>query len=195
MVDRATLEAYDADAVRYAEEWHAQPASADLHTLVRRFFRTGSTADIGCGSGREVAWLNVNGYAAIGYDASKGLLAEARRRYPQYEFRTAALPELAPIAPRSFDNVLCETVIMHLPVEAISASVRRLIDILKDGGIVYLSWRVTAGVDRRENNKRLYSAFGGNLVRDSLDGAAILLDEETVSDSSGKIIHRILARR
>jgi len=40
--------------------------------IVARFFiRSGVTADIGCGSGREVAWLNANGFPAVGFDASK----------------------------------------------------------------------------------------------------------------------------
>jgi trans-aconitate methyltransferase len=82
-MDRSTLAAYDKDAAAFARDWHEQPAPVDLHDIVRRFFiRNGVTADIGCGSGREVAWLNANGFPASGFDASEGLLAEARRRYP-----------------------------------------------------------------------------------------------------------------
>ena len=40
----------------------------------------GYLVDIGCGSGREVAWLNASGFPAAGFDASEGLLAEARAR-------------------------------------------------------------------------------------------------------------------
>ena len=36
---------------------------------------------IGCGSGREVAWLNATGFPAVGFDASEGLLKEACQRY------------------------------------------------------------------------------------------------------------------
>lgn len=194
-MDRATLSAYDSAAVDFARDWHAQPPPTDLQALVRRFFVAGPTADIGCGSGREVSWLNAHGFAASGYDASPGLLAEARRRYPEFKFEQAALPELDAIPPASFANVLCETVIMHLPADAVGASVRRLIDILKHGGILYLSWRVTKDADLRDNNGRLYSAFGSDIVRRELAGAAILLDEEVVSASSGKLIHRIVARR
>ena len=194
-MDRATLDAYDTAAPDFAKDWHDQPPPADLHEVVRRFFIKGLTADIGYGSGREIFWLNANGYPAIGYDASQGLLAEALRRYPQGRFEFAALPGLAPIAPRTFHNVLCETVIMHLPADAVGASVRRLIDILKSGGILYLSWRVTKDADLRDNNGQLYSAFDCDVVLRALAGAAILLDEEVVSASSGKNIHRIVARR
>ena len=195
-MDRATLAAYDHDAAAFAEDWHAQPAPVDLQEIVARFFiKGGATADIGCGSGREVAWLNANGYPAKGFDASDGLLAEARSRYPTLEFAHAELPELAGIAANSYDNVLCETVIMHLDRAQIAPSVRRMLDIAKPGGIFYLSWRVTEDADARDKHGRLYAAFDAALVRAELAAATVLLDEEVVSASSGKRIHRLVVRK
>jgi SAM-dependent methyltransferase len=193
-MDKGTLAAYDSDAARFAQDWHDQPAPTDLHALVRRFFARGKTADIGCGSGREIAWLSEEGFPAVGYDASAGLLAEARARYPALDFRSATLPDLAEIAD-SFDNLLCETVIMHLDGAAVGPAVRRLFSLLTPGGTLYLSWRVTEGADLRDAQGRLYASFDGELVRRELSAATILLDEEIVSASSGKRIHRIVARR
>jgi SAM-dependent methyltransferase len=196
-MDRATIGAYDAGAAAFAKDWHEQPAPTDLHALVKRFFHpNGRTADIGCGSGREVAFLAANGFDAMGYDAADALLEQARLRYPRLRFATAALPELAGISDASFDNVLCETVIMHLRRPQILDAVRRLLGILKSGGILYLSWRVTDGADQRDPHGRLYSAFESALIREAIDGAAaLLLDDEPVSASSGKKIHRIVARK
>ena len=195
-MDHPTLGAYDKDAAAYAKDWHEQPAPVDLHGIVARFFMPGGrTCDIGCGSGREVAWLNANGFPAEGFDASDGLLAEARRRYPALNFAPAELPELAGIAASTYDNVLCETVVMHLPSALIAPSVRRMLEIAKPGGVFYLSWRVTEGADYRDANGRLYAAFDAQLARAELAGAALLLDEEVVSASSGKKIHRLVARK
>ncbi|MCC8938778.1 class I SAM-dependent methyltransferase [Bradyrhizobium sp. Arg68] len=195
-MDRATLAAYDKQAAAFAQDWHDQPAPVDLHELVSRYFiKGGATADIGCGSGREVAWLNANGFPAEGYDASDGLLTEARARYPHLRFTHAELPELTGIAAASFDNVLCETVIMHLDPTVIAPSVRRMLDIARPGGVLYLSWRVTNGADLRDVHGRLYAAFDAARVRAELTGAEMLLDEEVVSASSGKVIHRLVVRR
>ena len=195
-MDRLTLAAYDNDAAAFAKDWHAQPVPADLHDIVRRFFiKGGTTADIGCGSGREVAWLNANGFPAVGYDASDGLSAEARARYPHLDFAHAELPELRGIAANTFDNLLCETVIMHLDRALIAPSVARMLDIVKPGGIFYLSWRVTEGADRRDQHRRLYAAFDASLVMTEISAATLLLDEEVVSASSGKKIHRLVVRR
>jgi SAM-dependent methyltransferase len=194
-MDRTTLAAYNDAATAFAADWHAQPPPTDLHALIRHYFHPGLTADVGCGSGREVAWLAANGFPAIGYDASEGLLFEARARYPQHRFEAAALPELSPLAGESFDNVLCETVIMHLAREAIALSLQRMMGILKPGGILYVSWRVTDGADLRDARGRLYAAFDSGLVSAQLAGAAILLDEAAVSASSGQRIHRVVARK
>jgi 2-polyprenyl-3-methyl-5-hydroxy-6-metoxy-1,4-benzoquinol methylase len=195
-VDRKTLAAYDLDAAAFAKDWHDQPAPSDLQEVVERFFvRGGNSADIGCGSGREVAWLNANGFSAAGFDASEGLLAEARRRYPGFKFAAAELPDLKGIGARAYDNVLCETVIMHLDRKQIAASVRRLLDIVKPSGILYLSWRVTEGADQRDAQGRLYAAFDAALVLTELKGTTVLLDEEAVSASSGKKIHRLVVKK
>jgi SAM-dependent methyltransferase len=194
-MDLQTLSAYDAEAKAFARDWHEQPAPTDLHTLIKRFFNSGRTADIGAGSGREVAWLAANGFAAVGYEPSRGLLDEARARYPGLTFHNAALPDLAGVRDTAFDNVLCETVIMHLARAQISASVHRLLAILRPGGILYLSWRVTQNADQRDAHGRLYTAFDADLVRWELRNALVLLDEEVVSASSAKTIHRIVARK
>jgi SAM-dependent methyltransferase len=195
-MDRDTLAAYDSDAAAYAKDWHEQPAPVDLQEIVARFFiKGGSTADIGCGSGREVAWLDANGYPATGYDASDGLLAEARSRYPHLTFAHAELPELKGIESGAYDNLLCETVIMHLGRAQIAPSVRRMLDIVKSGGVFYLSWRVTEEADQRDKHGRLYAAFDAALVRSELSAATTLLDEEVISTSSGKKLHRIVVKK
>jgi len=195
LTDEATRAAYDNASRNFADDWAAQPAPTDLHALVRRYFRPGPTADIGCGSGRDAGWLASQGFPTIGFDASPRLLAEASQRFPEVTFHRAELPDLAGIADGGFTNVLCETVIMHLPREAIPAAVRRLVALLVPGGVLYLSWRVTEGEDRRDEHGRLYAGFPASLVQDALGDAEVLFEEEVGSLSSGKLIHRIVARR
>jgi SAM-dependent methyltransferase len=194
-MDPHTIAAYDRSAGDFAADWHAQPAPDDLHALMRRYFRPGPTADIGCGSGREVAWLNANGYPAVGFDPSEGLLAEARARYPALSFAAGGLPQLAGVPDASFENVLCETVIMHVPVADIPQAVRRLLALVRPGGTLCLSWRVTRGADVRDAHGRLYAAFEPGLVTDALMDVEVLLDAPATSASSGKAVHRVIARK
>jgi SAM-dependent methyltransferase len=195
-MDRQTLAAYDKDAAAFAKDWHEQPPPTDLHGIVKRYFISGGiTADIGCGSGREVAWLNKNGFPAKGFDASEGLLAEARARCRLLDFVHAELPDLSGIAANAYHNVLCETVIMHLERADIAPSVRRMLDIVRPGGVLYLSWRVTEGENLRDKQDRLYAAFEPALVLAELKATTTLLEEEPISASSGKRIHRVVVRK
>jgi SAM-dependent methyltransferase len=194
-MDQRTLTAYDLDAHAFATDWESQPTASDMHAVIKRFFKSGPTADIGCGSGRDAAWLSHAGLPTIGYDPSEGLLAEARRLHPRIRFHRSSLPELHGIANGSLTNVLCETVIMHLRPALITPSVQKLTAILKSEGTLYLSWRVTDGADKRDEYGRLYTAFDPGLVLQALANAEVLLDEQSASVSSGKLIRRIVARK
>ena len=113
-MDPSTLHAYDSSAREFAADWEdEQSPPTDLQALVRQYFLAGKTVDIGCGSGRDADWLTTNGYPTLGVDASSALLDEARSRHPNVSFIEDSLPQLAMLASEQFDNVLCETVIMH----------------------------------------------------------------------------------
>jgi SAM-dependent methyltransferase len=195
-MDEHTLSAYDAKAADYCEDWLGQPAPEDIQQLWRRFFTpAGLSADVGSGSGRDVDWLNRNGFPCVGLDASEGLLAQARGRFPQWRFQFARLPELAEVSDAVYHNVVCETVLMHLPVAEVRPAVRALGRILAPEGTLYLSWRVTEGADIRDGAGRLYCAFPAQDVRDELRGFALVYDEEEISQSSGRRVHRLIVRR
>lgn len=195
-MDRETLAAYDTNAAGFARDWRDQPPPSDLHALVQQFFIPGGlTADIGCGCGREVAWLAEHGYRAHGYDASQGLIAEARDRHPELAFDLAVLPALDGLAAGSFDNVLCETVIMHLPDAERAVSVQRLFDIVRPGGVLDLSWRISRDGSLRDMFGRLYAAFEAAEIRYELSAGAVLHDQEIESASSGKLIHRLIVAK
>ncbi len=194
-MDQRTLSAYDLEAHAFATDWESQSAAVDMQQAIKRFFKPGPTADIGCGSGRDTAWLNYAGLPTIGYDPSDGLLAEARRLHPKIRFHRSSLPELHGIANASLANVVCETVIMHLRAALIPLSVQKLLAILQPGGTLYLSWQVTGEADRRDEVGRLYTAFDPDLVLGALRPAEILLDEQASSASSGKPVRRIVARK
>ncbi len=192
-MDKTTLAVYNSDAPAFVQRWLAEEEPADVYALFRQFFRPGLTADIGSGSGRDAAWLTANGFPTIGYDLSEGLLAQARAHFPHIEFKKAALPELSGIPARHFDNVVCETVLMHLPREEIAPAVARMLEILKPGGVIYMSFRITENADHREKDGRLFTANVGDHVRRALAGQTILFDG-TVERRPGVMLQRLIAR-
>ena len=195
-MDAPTLAAYDANAAAYAAEWSGQAPPADMYALLRTHFTPGPTIDVGCGAGRDTAWLAANGFDARGIDASAGLLEQARAAWPALRFDQATLPELDGVTRDAFQNVLCETVIMHLEPALIGPSARALLALLRPGGTLYLSWRVTGDATKRDPGGRLYTAFDTSLVTAQLAPDDVVLhDEERVSASSGKRVARLIVRR
>jgi SAM-dependent methyltransferase len=195
-LDGPTADAYTAHARAYVDDWVSQAAPLDLQRAVRRWFARGPgtlTADIGSGGGRDVDWLDREGYPAIGYEPNDALRAEAIFRFPEAVFAKAELPELAGVRSHAFDNVLCETVLMHLPRESVEAAVAALRRILKPGGTLYLSWRL-GDTDTRDARGRLYSAIDPEAVAWALNGMGGLHAEDVVSASSGKRIRIVIAR-
>jgi 2-polyprenyl-3-methyl-5-hydroxy-6-metoxy-1,4-benzoquinol methylase len=165
-----------------------------MYGLLRKYFMPGGkTADVGCGNGRDANWLSENGFRAHGFDSSPELLAIASARYPQIPFRLALLPQLREIE-ATFDNVVCETVIMHLPKSEIPEAIHNLKRLLAREGVLYLSWRITENEDLRHSDGRLYSAFEPDFVRAQFTESSLVYFEEKISASSGKRICQLVAR-
>ncbi|MCA8232495.1 class I SAM-dependent methyltransferase [Burkholderia cenocepacia] len=196
MVDRPTLDAYDAHAAQYAQDWLDQAAPDDMYALLEQHFSPGLTADVGCGAGRDTAWLAARGFDVRGYDASAALLDEARWRHRGLTFELAALPALAGVPSGTFRNVLCETVVMHLEQADAAAAAARLADLLMPGGTLYLSWRVAGNGMLRDERGRLYTPLDSARMHAALGAGVHVIDEhEVVSASSGKRVHRLIVRK
>jgi len=194
-LDQQTLNAYSEKASEYSQDWLNQPEPSDMYELLQKFFLPNEeTADIGCGNGRDANWLESKGFKIVGYDSSIDLLKLASSLYPQIQFEQAYLPFLREIQ-KQFSNVLCETVIMHLPQDQIQEAIRNLKRILKNGGILYLSWRVTEKEDLRHADGRLYSAFDPQFITKQFAPNSVLHFEDKISASSGKRVCRLIFRK
>ena len=193
-MDKKTLNAYSALADAYSDDWLAQPEPTDMYELLEKYFQPGGkTADIGCGNGRDANWLAKKGFKVFGFDSSKELLAIASQLFPNIRFQQSSLPDLEEITDQ-YENVICETVIMHLPQDQVTRVLDSLRRILSPNGILYLSWRVTEGEDGRHSDGRLYSAFSPETILDHFKKSEILHMEDKISASSGKRVFRLIYR-
>ncbi|WP_413290755.1 class I SAM-dependent methyltransferase [Bdellovibrio sp. HCB337] len=193
-MDQPTLKAYSDKASTYSQDWLTQPEPTDMYQLLQKYFTSGgTTVDIGCGNGHDAEWLRQQGFKVQGFDSSSELLTIATNLFPKIKFGQALLPALSEIQ-EQFDNILCETVIMHLPLKQIPEALQNLKRLLKSSGILYLSWRVTEVTDARHNDGRLYSAFEPSYILDQFPKNSILHFEDKTSTSSGKRVCRLIYR-
>ena len=114
--------------------------------------RTGSALDVGCGSGRDAAWLAAKGWNVVAADPSPAMLDGARRLHPdrRIEWLCDGLPGLGHVKAleRKFDFVLISAVWMHVPETAWAESVDTLAGLLAANAIVNLSIRTGPDADR-----------------------------------------------
>lgn len=155
--DIFTVQHYDLHAASICQHYRASTPHALYRVLGQYFHPAQPTADIGCGSGRDVAWLMAQGYPTIGYDASDAMLTEARAAYPGIVAHNASLPTLAGIADAHYANVLCSATLMHLPTAAVAPALVHLSRILQLGGRLVLTFRQSRAATEREADGRLFT--------------------------------------
>jgi ubiquinone/menaquinone biosynthesis C-methylase UbiE len=182
-MDTETLKVYDQKSASIAAR-HFGNKPNRIHDLILTYFQAGElTADVGCGSGRDTEWLHHQGFPTIGYDGSEGMLAEARQRFPTGDFRTAFLPELAGIPDTAYLNVLCNAVLMHLPINETPTALHHLHRILRPGGRLIVSFRGSQEVDEREADGRLFTRIPlGDMTQWMEDAGLKVLEAETLPD-------------
>lgn len=195
-MDTRTIETYNEEAEKIAE-LHTNLVPKRLYQLVRRFFiQEGKTGDIGCGIGRDSAWLSQQGFQVMGIDASIGMLNQANRRYPGLNFVQDALPELSGIADCVFDNILCSAVLMHLSREVLPLAIHSLLRVLSHDGVLILSFRGTNAADKRERGK-LYEAIDPKEMIHwfQQQGCELLLFESSLEERRNHLWHNLVFRK
>ncbi len=167
--DPETIDTYDRLAPDKIDFWE----EAEGHTIKYFDFAFGEPSknnirkkivDIGSGSGRDMLVLNKKGYDAYGVEPSKEILKLVSGKHPELKDNLINdfLPDLKNCPDNYFDGVLCTTVLMHLPAESLSDSVKNIKRIVKNKGRVIIS----VPVNKKDHSKSLVSVDEENRDKD-----------------------------
>jgi SAM-dependent methyltransferase len=96
----------------------------------------GVVLDAACGTGRYSEHLAGRGHRVIGVDRSPAMLAKARAKLPEGDFRAGDL-EALPLEPGSVDAAVCALALVHLP--ELGRAIAELARVVRPGGRVILS--------------------------------------------------------
>jgi ubiquinone/menaquinone biosynthesis C-methylase UbiE len=139
MISERTTEAYDCIAEEFARVNAVMPAN--LVEYGRRFLsHVGMGArvlDVGCGTGRDLAWLEAQGAQGTGVDLSNGMLAQACQcvHGPLLQADMRSLPFPA----GTFDGVWCMAALLHVPKADAPGALAEMRRVLRSDGALHLS--------------------------------------------------------
>jgi ubiquinone/menaquinone biosynthesis C-methylase UbiE len=113
--------------------------------------------NVGCGDGRDNIHIEKNGAKAIGIDLSEGMLQEARKLYPEGDFRKMDMRELL-FEDEYFDGIWASGSIYHVPKSEFGKILREFARVLKSDGILSLNFKLGTGEGMESNPK----SYGGS---------------------------------
>jgi len=150
--DALVRSSYDAVATGYAdalvEELRTLPFETWLLDRVVAQAAGGPVVDAGCGPGHVTAYLADAGADAVGIDLTPGMVAEARRRFPDGRYEVGDLRRLSrPATSAAWAAVLGWYSLIHLAAAELPAAVAALARPLAPGGWLVLA--VHAGAEVR----------------------------------------------
>ncbi len=165
MIEDRMGRAYDAIARAYAERNAAMPAVlVDLgHRVLALAGSRPRLLDVGCGAGRDAAWLERRGARVTGIDLSRGMLAEARVRVrgdlARMDMRTLAFSD------GCFDAAWCMASLLHLAIADAPGALAEVRRVLRPGGVLALGLQEGAGegwepVPYRPDVERFFARYG-----------------------------------
>jgi len=187
--------AYDAVAARYAEHFQHELDERPLErALVTAFAEMcaevdGKVADVGCGFGHITRYLADQGAPAFGLDLSQGMIAEARERYPDLEFRVGDMTALGD-ADASWAGAIVPYSIIHLTVDERRRAFAELARVVRPGGWMMVSFHVSVADHPAGSSMHLDTWFDKAV---DLTGYLLDLDEIVVelANASFELFARI----
>ncbi len=161
-----TLDYYEKNAEKLAPRYEASRLGL-LHSRLEEVLPKGKPIlELGCGTGRDAAWLLGRGFNIQATDASPAMLRAALRLHPELRgrLRLLALPEgLETIPDESYGSVCALAMLMHLTEDSLPGVFREVRRVLEPGGLFFFSVSLSRpgmGADGRDESGRFF------LIRD-----------------------------
>ncbi|MBB0243442.1 methyltransferase domain-containing protein [Streptomyces alkaliphilus] len=148
---RATADAYDAVAVRYAEfvraEFDGLPLDRAVLAAFAEYVRAagaGPVAELGCGPGRVTAHLRDLGLDVFGVDLSPVMIELAREAYPDLRFEVGSMHALD-LADERLRGIVSWYSIIHVPPRDVPSYLAEFRRVMAPGGHLLLAFFESEG--------------------------------------------------
>jgi SAM-dependent methyltransferase len=161
--------------------WYRGTREIARALLGRRLAEARSLLDAGCGTGGFLRWAldTAPVPSAVGVDVSSAAIELARRLVPEAEFHVAPLWEL-PLADETFDLIVMNDVLQHLPEDEVQQSMSELRRTLAAGGALLIR---TNGARRARRERDDWRAYDADLLRTTVEAGGFQVDRITYANT------------
>lgn len=135
-----TIDYYEQNATELSVKYESVNLDSFHKTLTENFEVGSCLLEIGCGSGRDAARAVGSGFDVAAIDASRQLLAAAKKLHPELDGRLfqLALPCQLPFADKTFAGFYSVACLMHLPSADLYNVLSEIRRVVRQGGLVSL---------------------------------------------------------
>ena len=146
-----TSDFHETHASAYCEQTVGIDPSPFLAPLAFQLEKGSKILDIGCGSGRDLLWLQERGYRPTGFERSAGLAAYARRHSgcPVIEGDLF----LFDFSVFQFDALLLIGALVHVPDSEFPQTLARISRAVRGDGLIYLTLKEGPGCSQNEDGR------------------------------------------
>ena len=170
---------YESNARAYFERTNRIDPAPILEPLLPYLRPGGAVLDIGCGSGRDLKWLKARGFDPSGLERSPSLAVLAS----DHSTCPVAIVDLFDYQPPiHYDGILLIGTLVHLPKPEFPGALRKVMRMLKPGGVLYLSMKAWGGSETAADG-RVFQLWSDTELRREFGRAGLDVLEHTRSRS------------
>lgn len=158
-VEQGTINAYDQIAQIWSKT-HNNPNywQKEIEKLIL-YVPSGKIIELGCGNGRDAKELIARGYQYLGIDASVEMLQLAIQNNHHSPFLTMNIYDIDVLATVKFDAFWASTSLLHIEKKRIDEVLQKIKNLLKPGGVGFISLKPGAGEEIVEKEYEGFSVF------------------------------------
>jgi len=149
----------------YDEKYAESTAHLDMQQFYDRFEKYlpegASVLDAGCGSGRDSKHFIEKGYTVTAFDASE-TMCECASKMTGLEVRKLTFQEMD--YKDCFDGIWACASLLHVPENELSIVLSKLFLSLRDGGVLYASWKCGEAERVEDSSGRFFSDMNKTLL-------------------------------
>jgi cyclopropane fatty-acyl-phospholipid synthase-like methyltransferase len=135
-MNNLTTKFYNENAVSLTKKYESADVQELQNFLTKEFSGKKKLLELGCGSGRDCAYMLSQNHDILGIDASKQLINEAIKQHPELtnKLRHLLMPNGLSQIDSNFDGIYSIATLMHLSTPEIKSSIKMINKLLIPSG-------------------------------------------------------------